>query len=95
VEGVSGYVDTADDFVIDLAEGERISLAARSTWGDMDVYVLPPGATLSDMRGFYDGGGGMYGLDAAGTFTADAAGTYVIAVSTYDRMITGYRFSVE
>ena len=95
VDGVVGFLDDADIYEAELAEGDRLDLAARSPQGDMALYVLPPGGSLADLERFDDSGGGLYGLDAEGTVTAGTAGTYVILVATLDTLITGYRFSAE
>jgi S1-C subfamily serine protease len=95
IDGVVDYFEMGDIYMVDLEVGDEVELAAHSPQGDMAIYVRAPGMPLKDVDFFDDGGGGLYDYDASGTITADVAGTYVVLVTSFDGVVTGYRFDVD
>ena len=94
----TGIIDTYEDndsYVIQLAVGDKISIAASSPQGDVDYAVVAPGETLANAQFVTDGGGGLYDLDAKGTYTATVAGPHHIYVVHGDDVATGYRLTVS
>ncbi|MFN8022361.1 MAG: serine protease [Acidimicrobiales bacterium] len=81
VRGIIEPLEIQDRYTIDLVAGQRIDLRAESAGGDMEFYVLEPGATFGPDT-FYAGDSniGIGGLDAEAVFTATVDGTYQIVV---------------
>ena len=93
--GILDTYENDDSYVVTLAVGDKLSITASSPQGDVDYAVLAPGEKRSDAVFVTDGGGGLYNLDAKGTFTATVAGPHRIIVVSNDDVATGYRLTVE
>ncbi|UDY36332.1 S1C family serine protease [Dermatobacter hominis] len=104
VEGILSGYDSGHDVTVDLEEGQQVELWARSPQGDMNVTVVPPGATVDavslyapEARGlqlFEDSDVGLFGYDVQERYTAEATGTYRFALSNYDAVPVAWRFTV-
>ena len=93
----TGIIDTyedSDSYVITLAVGDKIDITAASPQGDVDYAIVAPGETLGNATFVTDGGGGLYDLDAHGTYSATVAGPHHIYVVHNDDVATGYRLTV-
>lgn len=94
-ETVDGSVDVFNDtdaYELDLAEGQSVTITAASPFGDMGYTLIPPDE--SEPFEADDGGGGLYDLDASGTFTATAAGRHRLLVFQLDGYATDYRLTI-
>ncbi len=93
-EGTVTFPGEPDGFLLDLATGEEVEIAARSAVGDVAFSVSPasdPNAVGDEVD---DGGGGLFDLDAEDVFTAPGTGAYVIDVHQVDGYSTDYRLEV-
>jgi hypothetical protein len=94
-EEVEGTVNLLFDAVyhrVDLAEGQTVYLVASSSFGDVAVSIWSD-EVGDDQVDLDDGGGGLWDLDAAGSFTAGWTGSTGSwsARSTGTRRTTGSR----
>ena len=95
LEGAVEAFEFFDSYTVDLAEGQVIDIYVGSVGGDMAYVVYPSGQEPDEAAVVDDSNEGLYGLDAHGTFTAPAAGSYVIEVGTYDVISIGYILEVQ
>lgn len=95
VAGTLGYLDEQEDFTLDLAAGESVDILVSSAIGNVAFAVTGPGISYDDAEEVDDGGGGLFDLDAEGTFTAAEAGTYELAVYQVEGAATAFRLTVE
>lgn len=93
-----GAIDTfeaLDTFTVDLAQGQALDVYLGAVAGDMVYWIYPVGGEADEANMVDDSNEGLYGLDAHETFTAPAAGAYVIEVSTYETISVGYVLDVQ
>lgn len=95
VEGTLGYLDDQEDFAFELEAGDSVDVLVRSAIGDVAFSITGPGIGFDEAEEFDDGGGGLFDLDAEGSFTAEEDGTYVLAVYQVEGAATGFRLTVE
>jgi S1-C subfamily serine protease len=107
IDRVLGAYDTAIDVLVELTEGQRVTIAARSPQGDPAFYVFGPDEILDaetihraydeweEGEGYYDDSGhGPFGLDAEAVYTARTTGVHRFHVLAFDGEPTLLRFSV-
>jgi len=94
VEGTVSAFDDTDTYLLDLRAGQSVAITASSAFGDMAFTLVPPEGGGEGIEAD-DGGGGLFDLDATGTFTARAEGTHILHVSQVDGYATAYRVAVE
>lgn len=94
VTGSIDFLELHDVYELDLSAGDRVRLVVRSPLGDMLAEVLAPGQRPPDATQFDDDGGGLFGTDADGEFTAEVSGIHHVVVSQYDVLATGYTIEV-
>lgn len=95
VEGVVGSLDALRTYQLELVADEEVDLLAQSATGDLAVRVVGPGEGFWDAEELDDGGGGLFGLDAEGSFTARRSGPHLVHVYQVDGAPTTYRLTVE
>ena len=95
VEGTLGYLDPTRVFSVDLDADDEFAITASSAVGDVAYSVVAPGEALDAAEEVDDGGGGLFDLDASGTYTAETAGTHQLRVYQVEGVATGYRLTVE
>jgi hypothetical protein len=84
-----------DYFVLDLAAGETINILVDSVTIDPFLMVDYPGATAEEIVSDKDSGGGLFGQNAALTYTAPNNGSYFIVTGdTNSKRIGGYFLTV-
>ncbi len=89
-EGAIETFEALDTFTVDLAQGQALDVYLGAVAGDMVYWIYPVGGEPDEANIVDDSNEGLYGLDAHETFTAPAAGAYVIEVSTYESISVGY-----
>jgi S1-C subfamily serine protease len=89
---VAGY--GMEPFDLSLEAGDTVELTAASATGDLALTILGPGVDPAHAPAFDDGGGGIFDLDATGTFTAPQTGVYRIRLYPADVISTSYRLTV-
>lgn len=94
VTGTLGYFDAQQVFSLDLAKGQQVDVRASSASGDVAYRLVPPGSTFRQADEVDGGGGGLFGADAEGTETAEAAGTYRLYVYQVEGVATGFHLTV-
>lgn len=94
VDGVVTALGEADTFLVDLDEGESVTITAASPLGDVafTTYLADDPDDAGEETD--DGGGGVLDLDASSTLTAETAGTYAIDVYQVDGYTNAYRFTL-
>jgi S1-C subfamily serine protease len=95
IDGAIDYLEPYDSFVVDLAEGQELSVFVGSASGDMAITIQAPGQSVYEAAYFDDSGVGMLSYDVDETYTADVAGRYVLYVSANDGIATGYRLQLR
>lgn len=78
--GMVDYPGDSDWFWVELAAGQRIELAVDSPNFDATVYVDVPDNPDELLMWDDDSGGGLFGLNPAGSFTAPEPGMYLVGV---------------
>lgn len=104
VDKVIGGFDTAVDVLVNLTEGQRVQLYARSPQGDADVTVFEPGRKLDHLtmadpeaagaESFTDTEDGLYGLDSKTHYDVKKTGQYRFRLSIGDVNTVRVRFTV-
>ncbi|MEJ7845123.1 MAG: PPC domain-containing protein, partial [Acidimicrobiales bacterium] len=93
--GALDTFETLDTFTVDLAQGQALDVYLGAVAGDMAYWIYPVGGEADEANMVDDSNEGLYGLDAHETFTAPAAGAYIIEVSTYETISVGYVLDVQ
>lgn len=103
-DNVFWALDTAVDVLIELEEGQRVELHARSPQGDVGFGLFGPTLRLDHLTiADPDGAGatfvedtddGLYGLDAREVYEAKASGTHRVRLYINDDVAVLVRFSV-
>ncbi len=94
VQGAVDYFADEAIYDLDLAAGQKVDIEVTAASGDMAYVLVPPGQTFDDVDAVDDTGGGLLDLDARGSSTAGAAGTYELHVYAADGFATTYRAMV-
>jgi hypothetical protein len=93
-DGVLGFFEVSDDYVIDLAAGQSVDIFAGSAIGDVAFLVRAADGTGEPFQ-VDDSDEGLFGQNAHDVFTAGAAGRYVITVSPAEPFSIAYRLEIE
>lgn len=89
--GSIDYPGDTDVFVIDMHEGQQVSISVQSVVIDAYVIVDFVGAIGDQMAEDDDSGGGMFGLDSHLVYTAKRSRQFLIVVSdAFDSDMGGY-----
>ncbi|MEM8902456.1 MAG: PPC domain-containing protein, partial [Actinomycetota bacterium] len=83
-------LDLFDSYGLSLEAGDVVTVEAESP-GDLIVTVV---SASGEQLVTFDDGGGEFGLDPTGTFTAEESDEYFVEVSTYDAT-AAYRIVVD
>jgi S1-C subfamily serine protease len=95
VDGLVSVLGEADTFLVELEEGESVTITAASPLGDVAFLTYRLDDPDDPGEETDDGGGGIFDLDASSTLTADAAGIYGVDVYQVDGYTNVYRLTVE
>ena len=95
VDGVVTALGESDTFLVDLEEGQSVTITAASPLGDVAFTTYRDDDPDDPGEETDDGGGGVLDLDASSTLTAETAGTYGIDVYQVDGYTNAYRLTIE
>jgi S1-C subfamily serine protease len=93
-DGILGFLETGDDYAIDLTAGQTIDIFAGSAVGDVAYLVRAADGSGQPVE-VDDSGEGIFGQDAHDTFTAPTAGRYMITVEPSEPFTIAYRLEVK
>jgi hypothetical protein len=94
IDGVIDYFESNDSFLLDLVEGQEVTISVRSPTGDMAYTVQAPGQPFADVDFIDDSNIGLLGFDAEERYVATTTGIHVLRVVTNDGLSTGYRLEI-
>ena len=94
VSGVIDYFELDDVYVLELTEGDDVTVKVSAGAGDPILDFVAPGDRPDDDY-IDDSGTGLYGYDVDETFTAEATGTYRLHVAVNDLVVVGYHLDVD
>ncbi len=94
IAGNMDYPADVDMFELDLEAGETVTVRVESVNFDPDLVIDAPDNTEDALAYDDDGGSGIFGTDAALTFTAPTTDRYIVSVADVNFAETGGYFLI-